>query len=72
MVMVDDLKDSDVFFKYQREVNGKSPKNASHMVIDKYIKKYGEDYRYEDKPSVEKTLRDRTIDNTDLGRKKGV
>ncbi len=72
MVMVDDLKDSDEFFKYQRQVNGKSPKNASHMVIDKYIKKYGEDYRYEDKPSVEKTLRDRTIDNTDLGRKKGV
>ena len=72
MVMVDDLKDNDEFFKYQREVNGKTPKNASHMVIDKYIKKYGEDYRYEDKPSVEKTLRDRTIDNTDLGRKKGV
>ncbi|MBE7081806.1 MAG: hypothetical protein E7372_04535 [Clostridiales bacterium] len=72
MVLVDDLKDSDVFFKYQREVNGKAPKNASHMVIDKYIKKYGEDYRYEDKPSVEKTLRDRTIDNTELGRKKGV
>jgi len=72
MVMVDDLKDSDVFFKYQRQVNGKAPKNASHMVIDKYIKKYGEDYRYEDKPSVEKTLRDRTIDNTELGRKKGV
>ena len=72
MVMVDDLKDSDVFFKYQRQVNGKAPKNASHMVIDKYIKKYGEDYRYEDKPNIEKTLRDRTIDNTDLGRKKGV
>ena len=72
MVLVDDLKDSDVFFKYQREVNGKAPKNASHMVIDKYIKKYGEDYRYEDKPNIEKTLRDRTIDNTDLGRKKGV
>ncbi len=72
MIMVDELKDSDLFFKYQREVNGKSAKNASHMVIDKYIKKYGEDYRYEDKPSVEKTLRDRTIDNTDLGRKKGV
>ncbi len=72
MVMVDDLKDSDEFFKYQRQVNGKSPKNASHMVIDKYIKKYGEDYRYEDKPNIEKTLRDRTIDNTDLGRKKGV
>ncbi len=72
MVMIDDLKDSDEFFKYQREVNGKSAKNASHNVIEKYIKKYGEDYRYEDKPNVEKTLRDRTIDNTDLGRKKGV
>ena len=44
----------------------------SHNVIDKYIKKYGEDYRYEDKPNIEKTLRDRKIDNTELARKKGV
>ena len=72
MVMVDDLKDSDEFFKYQRVVNSKVAQSPSHVVIDKYIKKHGEDYRYEDKPSVEKTLRDRTVDNTDLGRKKGV
>ena len=72
MVNINDLKDNDVFFKYQREVNGSSVKNSSHNVIEKYIKKYGEDYRYEDKPNVEKTLRDRTVDNTDLGRKKGV
>lgn len=72
MVYVDDLKDNDEFFKYQRVVNSKVAQTPSHVVIDKYIKKYGEDYRYEDKPSIEKTLRDRTVDNTDLGRKKGV
>ena len=70
--MVDDLKDSDEFFKYQKVVNSKVDKSPSHIVIEKYIKKHGEDYRYEDKPSVEKTLRDRSVDNTDLGRKKGV
>ena len=43
----------------------------SFNVISKYIKKSGEDYRYEDKPSVEKTLRDRSVDNTELARKKG-
>ena len=40
-------------------------------LIDKYIKKHGEDYRFEVDPSVEKTLRNRKIDNTDLARKKG-
>ena len=72
MVMIDELKDNDEFFKYQKVVNSKVAQTPSHVVIDKYIKKYGEDYRYEDKPSIEKTLRDRTVDNTDLGRKKGV
>ena len=72
MVYVDDLKESDEFFKYQRVVNSKVDKTPSHVVIDKYINKYGEDYRYEDKPHVEKALRDRKVDNTDLGRKKGV
>ncbi len=71
MVNIDDMPDGSDFFKYQRQVNPSVGQVASHNVIDKYIKRNGEDYRYEDKPSVEKTLRDRTIDNTELGRVKG-
>lgn len=69
-VQVDELSDSADFFKYQRQVNSSVSSVASHAVIDKHIKKYGEDYRFEEKPNPEKTLRDRTVDNTDLGRKK--
>ncbi|MBQ9734757.1 MAG: hypothetical protein IJV95_02740 [Clostridia bacterium] len=71
MVNVDDMPDGSDFFKYQRQVNPSVGQVASHNVIDKYIKRNGEDYRYEDKPHVEKTLRDRTVDNTELGRVKG-
>lgn len=67
---IDQLPDGADFFKYQKQVNSSVNQVASHKVIDKYIKKYGEDYRYEDSPSVEKTLRDRSVDNTELARKK--
>lgn len=72
MVNINDLPDGHNYFKYQRQVNSSVNQVASHNVIDKYIKKYGEDYRFEDKESVEKTLRDRKKDNTELARKKGV
>ncbi len=71
MLPIDDIPDSSNFFKYQRQVNSTVSQVASHNVIDRYIKKHGEDYRYEDKPNPEKTLRDRSVDNTELGRKKG-
>lgn len=69
-VNINDLPDGAEFFKYQRQVNQSIGQVASHNVIEKYIKRNGEDYRYEDKESVEKTLRDRKTDNTELGRKK--
>ncbi len=69
---VDDLPDSADFFRYQRQVNSNVNQVASHVVIDKYIAKNGKDYRYEVKQSAEKSLRDRKVDNTELGRKKGV
>jgi hypothetical protein len=72
MVDVNELPDSEDFFKYQRQVNSSVSQVASHNVIEKYIKQNGQDYRYEDKPNIEKTLRERNVDNTDLGRKKGV
>lgn len=69
---VDDLPDSADFFRYQRQVNSNVNQVASHVVIDKYIGKNGKDYRYEVKQSAEKSLRDRKVDNTELGRKKGI
>ena len=71
LIDINQISDSSDFFKYQREVNKNISLVPSHSVIDKYIKKYGEDYRFEDKPNAEKTLRDRTKDNVTLGRKKG-
>ena len=71
MVDINDMPNNADFFKYQSQVNKSISDVPSHAVIDKYIKKYGEDYRNEDKPSVEKTLRDRKVDNVELGRKKG-
>ncbi len=71
-VKIDDLPDSADYFKYQRKVNSTIGQVASHNVIEKYIKKNGQDYRFEVKPNPEKVLRDRKADNTDLGRKKGV
>jgi hypothetical protein len=70
IIDIDGISPSADFFKYQKQVNSSVKAVPSHAVIDKYIKARGEDYRYEDHPSVEKTLRDRTTDNTELGRVK--
>ncbi len=71
MVPIDQMPTNAEYFKYQKQVNGNESSVASHNVIDAYIKKHGKDYRYEVKPNAEKTLRDRTVDNTCLGRKQG-
>ncbi len=71
MLKIDDIPDGANYFKYQKQVNASIGSVATHNVIENYIKKYGEDYRFEVSPSVEKTLRDRKNDNTELGRKKG-
>jgi rubrerythrin len=71
MLDIEKVPNTADFFKYQKTVNGSEKTVASHLVIDKYIKKHGEDYRFEKAPSVEKTLRDRKTDNTTLGRVKG-
>lgn len=70
-IKIDDMPDGANYFKYQKQVNASIGSVATHNVIENYIKKYGEDYRFEVSPSVEKTLRDRKNDNTELGRKKG-
>ena len=71
MLDIDKVPNTADFFKYQKIVNGSEKNVASHLVIDKYIKKHGEDYRFEKAPSVEKALRDRKSDNTTLARVKG-
>lgn len=40
---------------------------ASHLVVDKYIKQFGEDYRYYDKEHPIQSLQDRTKDNITAG-----
>ncbi len=71
MIDINEISDNAEFFKYQRQVNANVSQVASHLVIDKRIKKFGEDYRFETKQNPEKTLRNRKEDNTELARKKG-
>ncbi|NCA67677.1 MAG: hypothetical protein EOM87_06415 [Clostridia bacterium] len=65
---VKDLPETFDFFRYQNIVNKNTKDVPSHAVIDKYIKKKGKDYRFEESPHPVKNLRDGTADNTDVGR----
>ena len=69
---INSLSDGADYFKYQKQVNTSIDQVASHAVIAERIKKSGEDFRYEDKPSAERTLRERKADNVDLARVKGA
>lgn len=60
------------FFKYNRKVNGAVNNVASHKVIDRYIAEAGEDYRFQVSAHPVPPLRDRTSDNTELGRSKST
>ena len=65
---ITDLPSDSHYFKYNNIVNKPIDCVASHEVIEKHIKKYGEDYRYEDSASPIPQLRDRKCDNVDFGR----
>lgn len=56
------------FFKFQEIVNRNVEDVPSHRVIDEYISQKGQDYRYEDAENPVELLRDRTKDNTTVGR----
>lgn len=56
------------FFAYQRKVNPSTDMVPSHRVIEAIIREKGMDYRFETKPNPIQELRDRTADNTQLGR----
>lgn len=56
------------FCEYQNKTIKDATQMASHTVIDEHILKYGTDYRVQNKEHPVKALRDRKVDNTELGR----
>lgn len=56
------------FFSYQQIILPTPGEVPSHCVIDRHIKRYGKDYRYERKENPIKELRCRTKDNVEVGR----
>ncbi len=60
-------KDAD-FFKYQNIINNDVNQVPSHVIIDDYIKQNSKDYRFETEENPIRELRDRTVDNTSIGR----
>lgn len=68
VVPLDALKENAPFFFYQSTVNNDVHNVASHEVIAKYIQSKSCDYRYEVTEHPICVLRDRTCDNTGIGR----
>ena len=69
IVPLKSLPENYEFFKYNDKVNRSPAYVASHDVIDKYILECGEDYRFEEQPHPVKSLRNRLVDNIDIGRR---
>lgn len=61
-------KDAD-FYRYQQIVNHDESEVASHTVIDRHVRLFGQDYRFEKAANPIPVLQDRTVDNTLLGRR---
>ena len=68
-VDVSELPEDARFFRHLSTLNADGSMVASHNVIEKAIKKFGEDYRYEDKVHVIKDLQNRKQDNICAGKK---
>lgn len=66
-VSVSKLKPDCRFFVHLKKINGKPENVASHLVIKKYIDKFGSDYRYQDNASPIKELQNRKQDNITVG-----
>lgn len=64
-----DLPKDARFFMHLKRTNRQPEDVASHNVIDEYISKFGEDYRYEDKPHPIRSLQNRKSDNVTAGTK---
>ncbi|MBQ9785985.1 MAG: hypothetical protein IJW25_00785 [Clostridia bacterium] len=71
-VNINELPSDANFFQYQNIINPTNEIVPSHIVIDTHIRKYGKDYRFEVAPNPIKELRNRTSDNTTVGRKPNI
>ena len=69
---VDKLPNNYRFFSYNRAVQGNVKSLASHAVIEKTIKKFGKDYRFEEKAHPIRALNDQKSVNADVARIKGA
>ena len=67
-VPIQSLESADPFFAYQDIVHENADSTASHQVIETYIRKNGQDGRFETAPHPVHELQDRTCDNTQIGR----
>lgn len=63
-----ELNEKSDFKKYNKQVTKSEAKVPSHMVIEKHIKEYEKDYRYQLTDHPCKELRERTVDNIKLAR----
>jgi hypothetical protein len=63
-----DLDDNHRFFTHNRKTVGDCSNIASHMVIDKHIKKFNKDYRFETAKNPIEELQNRKSDNICVGR----
>lgn len=68
-VPASELPEDARYFVHLKTVNKSDKSVASHLVIQAAIKKFGQDYRYEDKPHPIKELQNRKEDNTTVGTK---
>ena len=62
------LSEENEFFFFFNKVNKTIADVPSHAVIERYLNKNKEDYRFETKPNPLKELQNRGKDNTTLGR----
>ena len=67
-VDVNTLPQNDVFFQMQNKLNTPVEGELGHQVINTVIANNCTDYRYEDAPNPTPELRDRCVDNTEVGR----
>ncbi|MBO5200369.1 MAG: hypothetical protein J6B93_03725 [Clostridia bacterium] len=67
---VERLPEDADFFTFQKRVAPSPDMVPSHCVIDTHIRRMGKDYRFETGPNPVCELRNRCVDNTEVGRVK--
>lgn len=69
-INVADMPENAEFFEFQNIVDRPVNEVPSHFVIDGYIRRHGQDYRFETEKNPIESLRDRKTDNVTLGNSK--